>query len=151
MSEEFFNKARKIARDIDRGTYMKETDEYKVCSLEEAEEFAKKRMEQYQADYIKRLGEGLESSIALNKAQVERLAELENQLEKCSHHEAMAHQGGYEIGKALQIKELSDEEIKTLHEETSWFGISDPIKFAKAILKKAIGIKHDEEKNNGNH
>ena len=29
MSEEFFNKARKIARDIDRGTYMKETDEYK--------------------------------------------------------------------------------------------------------------------------
>jgi hypothetical protein len=36
MSEEFFNKARKIARDIDRG-------EYKVCSLEEAEAFAKKR------------------------------------------------------------------------------------------------------------
>jgi len=43
MSEEFFNKARKIARDIDRGTYMKETNEYKVCSLEEAEAFAKKR------------------------------------------------------------------------------------------------------------
>jgi len=43
MSEEFFNKARKIARDIDRGTYMKETDEYKVCSLEEAEAFTKKR------------------------------------------------------------------------------------------------------------
>jgi len=23
---------------------------------------------------------------------------LENQLDKCSHHEAMAHQGGYEVG-----------------------------------------------------
>jgi len=104
-----------------------------------------------QADYIKYLEEGLESSLALNKAQAEkinnmevwekkylaRIEKLENQLDKCSHHEAMAHQGGYEIGRASQIKELSDEEIKTLHEETSWFGISDPIKFAKAILKKA--------------
>ncbi len=71
------------------------------------------------------------------RKQADRIAELENQLDKCSHHEAMAHQGGYEIGKASQIKELSDEEIKTLHEETSWFGISDPIKFARAILKKA--------------
>jgi hypothetical protein len=35
------------------------------------------------------------------------------------------------------IRELSDEEIKNLHEETSWLGITDPIKFAKAILKKA--------------
>jgi hypothetical protein len=34
-------------------------------------------------------------------------------------------------------RELSDEEIKTLHEETSWFGITDPVKFARAILKKA--------------
>ena len=71
------------------------------------------------------------------RQQADRIAELENQLEKCSHHEAMAHQGGYEIGRASQIKELSDEEIKTLHEETSWFGISDPIKFARAILRKA--------------
>ena len=71
------------------------------------------------------------------RQQADRIAELENQLDKCSHHEAMAHQGGYELGKASQIKELSDEEIKTLHEETSWFGISDPIKFARAILKKA--------------
>jgi len=79
---------------------MKPTDEYKICSLEEAKEFAKKRMEnpyeladelesfwltknddllikavamlRHQADYIKRLEEGLESSIALNKAQAER-------------------------------------------------------------------------------
>ena len=148
MSEEFFDKARKIARDIDRGIYMKETDEYKVCSLKEAEAFAKKRRKDLremntglfddiqinnpdrdkaweafikrkdvagwavdkegfplngfydvwciawskgwdkafdwqteilkkQADHIKHLEEGLESSIALNKAQVERLTELE--------------------------------------------------------------------------
>jgi len=36
-----------------------------------------KDMLRQQADYIKHLEEGLESSIALNKAQVERLAELE--------------------------------------------------------------------------
>jgi hypothetical protein len=35
------------------------------------------------------------------------------------------------------MRELTDEEIKNLHEETSWLGITDPIKFAKAILKKA--------------
>ena len=34
-------------------------------------------MLRHQADYIKHLEEGLESSLALNKAQVERLAELE--------------------------------------------------------------------------
>jgi hypothetical protein len=39
-----------------------------------------------------------------------------------------------------QTKPLSDEEIKTLHEQTSWFGISDPIKFARAIEERH-GIK----------
>jgi hypothetical protein len=34
-------------------------------------------MLRHQADYIKHLEEGLESSIAMNKAQVERLADLE--------------------------------------------------------------------------
>jgi hypothetical protein len=34
-------------------------------------------------------------------------------------------------------RELSDEEIKTLHDETSWWGVTDPVKFARAILKKA--------------
>ena len=96
--KEFFDKARKIARDIDQG-------EYKVCSLEEAEAFAEKRkasaykladevMEHYnaekqkgfnvnwmqevsnmlrhQADYIAQLEKGLESSIAMNKALIER-------------------------------------------------------------------------------
>lgn len=33
--------------------------------------------------------------------------------------------------------ELTDEEIVKLHEETSFFGVLDPVKFAKAILKRA--------------
>ena len=36
--KQFFDKARQVAKAIDRGTYMKEADEYKVCSLEEAKE-----------------------------------------------------------------------------------------------------------------
>lgn len=59
-------------------------------------------MLRHQADYIKHLEQGLESSIALNKAQVE------NQLDKCSHHEAMAHQGGYEIGYAEGLKKAQE-------------------------------------------
>jgi hypothetical protein len=35
------------------------------------------QMLRHQADYIKHLEQGLESSIALNKAQVERITELE--------------------------------------------------------------------------
>ena len=33
-------------------------------------------------------------------------------------------------------KTLTDEEIQKLHEETSFFGVIDPIKFARAILRK---------------
>jgi hypothetical protein len=40
------------------------------------------------------------------------------------------------IGMAF-AKPLSDDEIKTLHDETSWWGVTDPVKFARAILKKA--------------
>ena len=34
-------------------------------------------------------------------------------------------------------KTLTDEEIQKLHEETSFFGVIDPVKFARAILRKA--------------
>ncbi len=76
------------------------------------------------------------SSQKIIKELSDRIAELENQLDKCSHHEAMAHQGGYEIGKASQIKELSDEEIINLYKETKADngGIRE---FVRAILKKA--------------
>jgi hypothetical protein len=39
-----------------------------------------------------------------------------------------------------QTKPLNDEEIKNLHEQTSWWGISDPVKFARAIEERH-GIK----------
>jgi hypothetical protein len=104
-----------------------------------------------QTDYIKHLEEGLESSLALNKAQAEkinnmevwekkyldRIEKLENQLDKCSHHEAMAHQGGYELGKASQIKELSDVEISLIAEEFTGADGLDVVDFGRAILKKA--------------
>jgi uncharacterized protein YciW len=61
MSEEFFNKARKIARDIDRGTYTKES---------------------IYTEYIAQLEKGLESSIAMNRAQADRIAELEARLKQ---------------------------------------------------------------------
>jgi len=38
---------------------------------------------------------------------------------------------------AMESLQLSDDEIKTLHDETSWWGVTDPVKFARAILKKA--------------
>jgi hypothetical protein len=49
----------------------------------------------------------LESAKML-RHQADRIAELENQLDKCSHHEAMAHQGGYEIGYAEGLKKASE-------------------------------------------
>jgi len=89
---------------------MKPTDEYKICSLEEAEEFAKKRMENpYElADELLAGGEWSMRAQAMIRYQADRIAELENQLDKCSHHEAMAHQGGYEIGYAEGLKKARE-------------------------------------------
>ena len=42
--------------------------------------------------------EMLEQSAIMLRQQADHIATLENQLDKCSHHEAMAHQGGYEVG-----------------------------------------------------
>jgi hypothetical protein len=42
------------------------------------------------------------------RQQADRIAELENQLDKCSHHEAMAHQGGYGIGYAEGLKKAQE-------------------------------------------
>jgi hypothetical protein len=64
-----------------------------------------------QRDYIDQLEQGLESSIALNKAQAER-----------------------------QVKELTDEEIMQLYEEfieTQYASESNVLGFGRAILRKA--------------
>ena len=115
--KEFFDKARKVAKNIDQGTYMKVENPYEL------------------ADELLAGGEWSMRAQAMIRYQADRIAELENQLDKCSHHEAMAHQGGYEIGKASQIKELSDEEIDEVLYSMDW--AHDPVKFARAILKKA--------------
>ena len=49
-----------------------------------------------------------EDAANMLRQQADRIAELENQLDKCSHHEAMAHQGGYEIGYAEGLKKASE-------------------------------------------
>ena len=89
-----------------------------------------------------------EDTANMLRQQADHIAELQNQLDKCSHHEAMAHQSGYELGKASQIKELSDEEnnlkwwISSFeHLKALCGGISDEmetkLKEMKARLKKA--------------
>ena len=65
-------------------------------------------MLRHQADYIAQLEKGLESSIAMNKAQAER-----------------------------QVKELTDEEINVVIDEYMGLGVVPLIEFAKAILRKA--------------
>ena len=65
-------------------------------------------MLRHQADYIAQLEKGLESSIALNKAQAER-----------------------------QAKELTDEEIYDVFEGCLFKGGFNKYEFARAILRKA--------------
>jgi hypothetical protein len=65
-------------------------------------------MLRYQADYIKHLEEGLESSIKLNKAQAER-----------------------------QTKELTDEEIVNVFHEYQGEDRRPFVNFARALLRKA--------------
>jgi hypothetical protein len=97
--------------------------------------------EYYQAGLmLRQQAEKIKNMEIWEKKYLDRIATLENQLDKCSHHEAMAHQGGYEIGKASQIKELSDEEIMVLYEEyieTQYASESNVLGFGRAILKKA--------------
>ena len=71
---------------------------------------AKKRMENpYElADELLAGGEWSLRAQAMIRYQADRIAELENQLDKCSHHEAMAHQGGYEIGYAEGLKKARE-------------------------------------------
>jgi hypothetical protein len=42
------------------------------------------------------------------RKQADRIAQLENQLDKSSHHKAMAHQGGYEMGYAEGLRKAQE-------------------------------------------
>jgi len=103
-----------------------------------------------QTDYIKHLEEGLESSLALNKVQAEKISNMEiwekKYLDRIAELEKETHSINYTCPncethvelfyKTPQIKELNDEEIINLYKETKADngGIRE---FVRAILKKA--------------
>ena len=65
--------------------------------------------EYYQAGLmLRQQAEKIKNMEVWEKKYLDRIATLENQLDKCSHHEAMAHQGGYEIGYTEGLKKASE-------------------------------------------
>ena len=88
-----------------------------------------------QADRIERKRELIREQTALLVKQNNRIAELEKETHSinytcpnCETHVELFY-------KTSQIKELSDEEIDAVVYSMDW--AYDPIKFARAILKKA--------------
>jgi len=59
-------------------------------------------------DMLRQQAEKIKNMEIWEKKYLDRIATLENQLDKCSHHEAMAHQGGYEIGYTEGLKKASE-------------------------------------------
>ena len=79
----------------------------------------------HQADYIAQLEKGLESSIALNKAQADQIETMKNPIMQA-------------ISQAFDpVKELTDEEINKLYMEHGNKEWDWQIDFARAILRKA--------------
>ena len=102
-----------------------------VTDCESSEYYQAGLMLRHQADYIKHLEDGLKASIALNKAQLERLAKLSKNVDELEE----------ELLKTPQIKELNDEEIEEVFQENirqpNFMMLGDTQRFARAILKKA--------------
>ena len=75
----------------------------------------------------------LTAIVALRELKIERM--IENQ----SHHEGIAHAGGFEAGyQAAKAKTLTDEEILEIWNQHSKYGaVISVYDFAKAILRKA--------------
>ena len=76
------------------------------------------------------------------QAEIEALKErVERMIENQSHHEGIAHAGGFEAGyQAAKAKTLTDEEIMVLYEEyieTQYASESNVLGFGRAILRKA--------------
>jgi ABC-type Zn uptake system ZnuABC Zn-binding protein ZnuA len=59
-------------------------------------------------DMLRQQAEKIKNMEIREKKYLDRIATLENQLDKCSHHETMAHQGGYEIGYTEGLKKASE-------------------------------------------
>jgi hypothetical protein len=72
------------------------------------------------------------------QAEIEALNQrIERMIENQSHHEGIAHAGGFEAGyQAAQAKTLTDEEIAKVAKD---FFLSEyvPYDFVRAILRKA--------------
>ena len=81
--------------------------------------------------------------IRQQQAEIEALNQrIERMIENQSHHEGIAHAGGFEAGyQAAKAKTLTDEEIQCcmgcLPKYNSEIVDEDLVKFARAILRKA--------------
>jgi uncharacterized protein len=100
------------------------------------------KMLRHQADYIKHLERGLESSIALNKAQLERLTNLSKNVDELEE----------ELLKTPQIKKLSDEEIEKIRvvimEAAYWCaenGDSESYNAVKVMCSKVLAMLRGEK------
>ena len=73
------------------------------------------------------------------QAEIEALNHrIERMIENQSHHEGIAHAGGFEAGyQAAKAKTLTDDEIAQAWAETKGDILHRLMPFAKAILRKA--------------
>ena len=104
---------------------------------QQAEITNKKLVNDTFADLIKLQGKKIDEQ----QAEIEALNQrIERMIENQSHHEGIAHAGGFEAGwQSAQAKTLTDEEIHNLFLSFCNVGFTqvDEIGFARAILRKA--------------
>jgi len=105
---------------------------------QQAEITNKKLVNDTFADLIKLQGKKIDEQ----QAEIEALNQrIERMIENQSHHEGIAHAGGFEAGwQSAQAKTLTDEEIMVLYEEyieTQYASESNVLGFGRAILRKA--------------
>jgi uncharacterized membrane protein len=97
-------------------------------------------LRQQQADYYSLLvnHDKLYAKVIEQQAEIEALnARIERMIENQSHHEGIAHAGGFEAGyQAAKAKTLTDKEINEIFSKT-WLDLKDYKDFARAILRKA--------------
>jgi hypothetical protein len=124
---------------------MKPTDEYKLGSLEEAEEFAKKRNQT--AETIRQQAEKIKNMEIWEKKYLDHIKELEAERDYIKREWIEGLVKITVLERAQELKELSNEEIKQiwyslypLSSSSYWDdkreGLAE-LKFARAILKKA--------------
>ena len=94
------------------------------------------RQQQAEIGFYKQDADKYKQKCASQQAEIEALNQrIERMIENQSHHEGIAHAGGFEAGyQAAKAKTLSDEEIWKLWQKH----LNDDIPvFVRAILRKA--------------